>query len=242
MKSISGEEYLERMMRREYASIVDACWDNKNFPLIVNDPRDVRQLCDALVRAGRLADAIDLIEKVVDATPPDVRGGDDYCDLSAAYWLKARREEGGVESTIANLRRALRCNYGDGAKNMTPALLLYYVAVRTQDSVLKQEATDHIKAKLATGWAKNWPAPLGRFLIGVADDEHVREELSKMHPSRQPDECCRYDFYKGIKFLEARNEKAAHGCFRSAVDRTDQKTWTTEFVFARDELGETPSV
>jgi tetratricopeptide (TPR) repeat protein len=236
MDMLPSDEYLAMMRNRNYESIIALRWDNKDALFNTPNSAEFRHLCDALLREGRFDDAIEHYQRLIDARRLDMRGGHDYGELAAAYWLQGDRE-----NAIANLRQALECNYGDGAKNMTPALLLYYAAVRTADNDLKEEACKQIREKLDTGWARNWPAPLGRFLVGVADETHVEQELAREHPLRQPDERCRFDFYRGVQFLEAGDEATAKACFRAAVDVRDQKTWSTEFVLARHELGETPT-
>jgi hypothetical protein len=158
---------------------------------------------------------------------------DDHNEIGAICWIK-----GELPEAISWWRKALKCKYGDSARNMTPALLLYFAAVRTGDEKLKKEAVAQIEKKLKTGWSQNWPAPLGRFLIGIEAEDHV-EGYWKDYPQwDEPDERCRFDFYRGVRQLERGDDEAAMSCFRSAVDQPNQTAWPTEFVLARHELGE----
>lgn len=233
---LSGDEFVSMTRRRDYESIIELLWDHKDTILTQAHPYEFRNLATALLRAGRPNDAIELLEQLIAVTSPKRRGSGDYCDLGGAHWVT-----GDFEKAIEWWQQALGCNYGDGAKNMTPALLLFYAAVRSSDDALKRDAVSEIEGKLKTGWAKNWPAPLGRFLVGAEGNDHVKKALLSQHPLRQPDESCRFDFYQGVKHVEAGHEVAAKTCFQSAFERPEQKTISTEFVLARHELEETPT-
>ncbi len=121
-----------------------------------------------------------------------------FFELGAAYWM-----QGNVVAGIANWRKALKCSYGDAAGNLVPAPLLYYAAVRLSDANLLAEAVRIIEKKLKSGWSKNWPAPIGRYLIGQVDEEVVKgADLDGCVEWTKPDEGCRWDFYRGVKHLE----------------------------------------
>ena len=186
-----------------------------------------------LICAGELEEARSAYSKALALQAFD--SANNYLNAGATEWVL-----GEAQTATEHWRRAMKCAYGDSAGNISPGLILYYAAIRSNDNKLLSLSRDHIESRLKTGWSRNWPAPLGRFLIGAADEEHVLKELAREHPQRQPDEFCRWDFYRGVKLLENDDENGFLSCMRSAVDRPDQITWTTEFVLARHELGETP--
>lgn len=235
---MSPEERMQAMIAREYQAILD---NYDPYALEANAHRQCNRLrcyIEAVLRGGYVDRAIEMLQQLIDMQKRS--GASDFCDLAAAYWLQSRRTRTNMEQVVANLRQAFECDYGDSAKNMTPALLLYYVAVRTQDQELKREAINQIDEKLATGWSRNWPAPLGRYLIGSEGVEHVEKYLAEHPHWDSPDERCRFEFYRGVKLLESGDEPGAMKCFHAAVEIPDQKTNSTEFVLAREELGETP--
>lgn len=228
----SGDDYVKLMVNRDYESIIRPRIAQKNLLLAGHKAVvEFRHLSIALLRAGRVSEAIDHFERLIDATRPDMRNDFDFCELGAALWLA-----GSVGCALDSWNKALRCNYGDGAMNMTPAIILYFASVRLSDNKLMEAAIAAIERKLDSGWAKNWPAPLGRFLIDLADKPIVEAELLREHPLRQPDESCRLAFYEGVKSIECGDKAIAGSCFRSAVNKCGQRTWTTEFVLARHEL------
>ncbi len=237
MSVFPGDDYVSIMRRRDYESVIASRLSYREALLASPNPYEFRNLSVALLRAGQVTQAIEHFEQLIDVISPDMQNSVDFCELGAAHWLL-----GNVEKSVCLWKEALQCNYGDGAKNMTPALLLYYAGIRLSDGAVKQESASLIAQKLNTGWAKNWPAPLGRFLLNDSDEGVVTKELLKQHPLRQPDEFCRLDFYRGAKNVESDCEAVAKTCFRSAVDRLEQKTSTTEFVLARHELEETQAV
>jgi hypothetical protein len=229
------DQFVVNMRQRDYAKIVDE-WDaDADVPSPAARIVHLRNYALALLRVGDISRANATFEGIV-ASQKKWDVADDYINLGAIGWIKNARE-----FAVESWRRATVASYGDNANNIAPGLLLYYAGVRARDRAWLDEATKYIESKLKTGWSRNWPAPLGRYLVGNADEAHVLEELFNQPPQRQPDEFCRWDFYRGVKLSQQGDEDGFFACMRSAVDRPDQITWTAEFVLARHELGETPN-
>jgi hypothetical protein len=225
-----GIQHVELLRQRRYTDAVASWGDN---PISSTDERTVFPYGADCLRAGLVERAKQAFERTIQLRQwtTDV----DHSELGAADWLL-----GNYAEAVAEWKTALKCQYGDAAGNLTPGLLLYYSGIRKDEGKILDAAVRHIEKKLKTGWSKNWPAPLGQYLIGVADEDHVLKELEREPEWTKPDELCRWDFYRGVKLLEQGDEAGFMACMRSAVDRPDQITWTTEFVLARHELGETP--
>lgn len=224
-------DFMTLMRRRDYDQIIHLLWENRELLLQRSNPYEYRHLAIAMLRSGRIKDAIEHYQTLIEVIDPRRRNDSDYCELGAAQWIAGEREEG-----INSWKTALKCNYGDGAKNMTPALLLYYGGVRCEDEELRSYAENQINIKLNTGWAKNWPAPLGRFLIEQADDSQVYAAIEKEHPRRQPSEHCRFLFYQGTKSIQEGKLESSTERFRQAVGIEEQTTISTEFVLAKNEV------
>lgn len=228
---MNGEDYLHYMRERNYPELIRRLTEEGLE--VEGSPRQteytLRNLEQAHLRIGSLYEAIKCCEELIPTVQWPV--ADDYLELGAAYWI-----QGNLAECIANWRKALKCSYGDAAGNLVPALLLYYAAVRTNDSNLLTEAAKSIEKKLKTGWSRNWPAPIGRYLIGQVDETVVQADFDRCVDWTKPDEGCRWDFYRGVKHLERGEHNLFLACMQSAVDRPNQITWTTEFVLARHEL------
>lgn len=219
--------------RREYETIMSVCKEFENSKLNHRGLCILRNSAQAALRAGNISDAIMRFEKLIAMTPERLRCAEDFCELGAARFI-----EGVAARGVEQLLRGLKCNYGDGAGNMTPALLLFYLAVRLSDTQLQQHAVKEIEARLSTGWARNWPAPLGRYLLAVTTFGETEAEIDLMHAARQPDQRCRLQFYGGVMSLDERRFGDAAMYWQAAVDVPKQRTTTTEYVFACHESNE----
>ncbi|TWT47582.1 hypothetical protein [Botrimarina hoheduenensis] len=225
---MTGGEIQEALRARRFTDIrirllaegnTDRCGEEKRLELYR------RALARVELRLGNARAAAALLTSLVESNP--LPGAGDYNERGACYWLMEDRE-----AAIRDWREGLRCKYGDGAGNLSPALLLYYPAVALSDEALRQEAIEAIEQRLNTGWAKNWPAPLGRYLLDQADDAELAQEIAREHPISQPDERCRFEFYRAIKAFERGDEPLAIRRCQCAVAIEQQTTSSTEFVLA----------
>ncbi|TWT77304.1 hypothetical protein Pla123a_19620 [Posidoniimonas polymericola] len=229
---MTSEEIADALVYRDYEQIVmrltaegitDECGDDKKKELLN------RSLGLAALRMGDLDSAHLAIEALLgDDSAPSSR---DYCELASLYWMQSK-----TDTATSTLQKALKCHYGDAAGNLIPALLCYYFALRLQDVELGNYAEETIRNKLRAGISKNWPGPIGCFLADKLDEGSVMERLEQLHPIRQPDERCRFDFYRGVKALERQDSVEASCLFAQAVGHLGQKTWTAEFNLAKHEL------
>lgn len=158
-------------------------------------------------------------------------GAGDFIELGAVYWLQGKSALA-VESWLA----AEKCKYGDGAGNILPSLILYYAAVKLKDMELLARARTRIETRLDTGFAQNWPAPLGRFLLKRVDGARLRSDILELPKTRRADESCRADFYAAVLLIENSRETEAKERFASALAHTNQVTNTAEFVLSQREV------
>jgi tetratricopeptide (TPR) repeat protein len=230
---MTGGECTLAMRDRDYSRVIDHLSNEGNTDDTTEEKRrelTLRCLAKCLSRVGRYEESVRVATELIDRQKRDALGAGDLCERAAALWSLSKRDD-----AVSDWSRALCCKYGDGAGNILPALQFYYAAVSLDSDSLRAEASAQISKRLSTGWSKNWPAPLGRFVVDEKDQEYVGHEILDNHPSRQPDEWCRYEFYQGAKYLEKQDLVTARRHFEAAVQRPNQVTWSTEFVLAMHE-------
>lgn len=230
---MTGEECNVAMRNRDYSTAIYRLSSEGNTDDTSAEKRHeltLRCLAQCLSRTRQYEESTRVFSELIEFNDRHTVVARDLCERAAALWSMSKRDD-----AVSDWRRALSCTYGDGAGNILPALQLYYAAVSLGSRFLLDDAITHINKSLSTGWSRNWPAPLGRFLIGVEVAEHAAVEILGEPPSRQPDEWCRYEFYLGAKCIERQDVAAARSHFEMAVQRPNQVTWSTEFVLAMHE-------
>ena len=123
-----------------------------------------------------------------------------------AYAGLVRWLMGDVRDAINHWKGGLDCKYSDGAGGMELPLLLYYAGVRHPESYPLGNAKKLITQRLKSGWSRNWPGAIGRFLVGRIDEKQMRKlarfeiELVEIQQMTQA------DFYVGVECIRLGNQ------------------------------------
>lgn len=83
-------------------------------------------------------------------------------------------------------------------------LLLYFAAVKTNNTLLKTEAVNHLKKVVKSSISKNWPGPLGAFILENVDENALLSCVS-IQQSLRAKQLCQANFYMAIRSLEKGN-------------------------------------
>lgn len=113
----------------------------------------------AMIWAEQYRDAYQYFSKIIEEEPQ--YSGRDYGMAGVAAWNDARFSE-----AVDLWRSGLNCRYGDGARNLTPALLLYFAGVHEAKLVSLREVKKVIREKVSKVAAHVWPAPIGLHVLG----------------------------------------------------------------------------
>jgi len=150
------------------------------------------------------------------------------------------------KEAVGQWRAGLRAQYADGAGGIRLPMLLFTAAVVTPSAFSQAEAAFLLNEKVHDARARNWPGPLGKFLLGQIDQEGLLEHLTGVH---QNDTALRHwlsDFYKGVVGFSCGEVSVFNGAMRKAVEvavneSNDQRfftgcIWHEEFFIARHEV------
>ncbi len=158
---------------------------------------------------------------------------------------------------------SLSSPYQDASGGVGTALLLYYAGLRESvvydlskaKPLLKKrlqaaglpeaavydlsKAKALLKKRLQSAWAKNWPGPLGKFVLGEIDENQVRELARFTHPSVTARQMAQVEFYQGLMALQRGEE----GTFLTQMTRcvtSQHAEWIPERFLAFHEIQKFP--
>lgn len=162
-----------------------------------------------------------------------------YGMAGVAKWCLGQRIE-----AVHEWREGLRCQYVDWAGGIKSPLLLFFSA--TVDTVLVpiSEVKDLLAARGNDVAAKNWPGPLGRFVLGRIDEAQLRRESHYKIETVTTVRQWTCDFWVGVierhngradRFLKAMNKVAdvSWADFDQSKDLFLSKLWQEELFLAR---------
>jgi hypothetical protein len=186
------EEALDQL-RNEYAR-------DKKAPTLNN--MGIVYLC-----VGDPANAKTAFDAVIERNPE--RGG--CFDLAGvARWLLGDHR-GAVEVWLASVDH----HYQDASGGVDIALLLYFASVRDPGVYSHDQARKLLIRRVKSGWAKNWPGPLGRFVLREIDYKMVLDLATFPQPQVMERQLAQVEFYRGVVSLERRDASG----FRYGMER-----------------------
>jgi hypothetical protein len=214
----------------------------------------LRGRANALLLAGRAAEARDDYARVIEETDPGRRGDGDYLDLGTCHWYLGQPAE-----AVARWRQGLSAPYTDAAGGVVCPAFLLYAGVRLGVAAVEAEAErllrdrwrKHLR-RVERGPAKtarqahadfvhpgllSWPGALVPFLLGEIDtaalDGAAADTPSDVLRARYQ---CQADFAAAVRALR----EADGGGFRSRMSRCAASAHGElehEFCLARWEVG-----
>ena len=118
-----------------------------------------------------------------------------YSLAGAAKWCL--NEHAGA---VAEWRRGCKCGYTDGAGGVSTRLLLFGASVIDPASCSRTEPEELLDKCSKSGWYKNWPGPIGDYVLGRIDEDGLRSEGSRFKNNERGMFSVRWeiDFYVGI--------------------------------------------
>lgn len=120
----------------------------------------------------------------------------DFKFKGIALWNQNKRQE-----AIDTWKSGINSKYTDAAGGVEVSLLLYFAAVKTNNTLLKTEAVKNLKEKFRSGKSKNWPGPLGAFILKNIDEKTLLTYIS-VQPSIRAKQLCQTNFYLAVRNLE----------------------------------------
>jgi hypothetical protein len=113
--------------------------------------------------------------------------------LGVASWILEDRQE-----AIRIWSKGLDCDYRDEAGGMELPLLLFYAGVREPTLFSIAQAQTLISDALKSRSAKNWPGPLGQFVLGRIDEKRARKAAEFDEPVVTAAQLNQVEFYVGV--------------------------------------------
>lgn len=136
---------------------------------------------------------------------------EDYPDSTPGYewtgvtlWIS-----GEFQKAVEIWERGLDCGYTDEAGGFQIPLFLFFSAIRNPNVYDADQAKTLIKAKLSSRWARNWPAPIGKFVLGLIDRKGLIDEALAIFEVEElePEQFVQIEFYVGVRELEAKKKQ-----------------------------------
>jgi tetratricopeptide (TPR) repeat protein len=179
----------------------------------------------AFLWAGAYHDAKALFDEMVNSSP-EVEAGYEWSGV--ASWLLADPTE-----AVRVWKNGLSARYRDAAGGVDIPLLLYFASVRRPDVANVAEIKHLLAERLKSSWARNWPAPLGKFVLGKITEAKLRQEaLDPDDDFAQREQTARVSFYVGVVALERGDKNAYEEGLRTCKDVPDNED-VCEFHLAR---------
>jgi len=163
----------------------------------------------AYVALGRYEDAKEIFDESLDLRPTS---SDSHVWSGLARWLLKHWED-----ATKIWERGLTCQYQDGAGGMELALLLYYAGTRRPNVYDVGKAKALIEKKLGSLWAKNWPGPVGEYIVARISEKELKSRARFTHKIVTAKQMCQADFYIGIAAIRDGKERTAKKHFRLAT-------------------------
>ena len=160
--------------------------DTKNLFLLNNK-------CLALLHLRKYGELITLAEFLIKEN-----GGissSNFINLGIACWFNGDKRRAVVE-----WQKGDKAKYQDLAR-ITCDILLYFSAVMSGDTALKQNSFKKIGRKVGHEFASNWPVPLGLYLTDQFSEDELMSCLS-INPVLNKRQSCQAYFVLGIKAFE----------------------------------------
>ncbi len=141
-------------------------------------------------------------------------------------------------------RSAIGCNCTDGAGGVTAPLLLVFAAAQHPSTFDMTEARSllakALKRRSAKTSPKNWPGPVGRFVVGEYDQAELRRHCQGVNELDTRTRHLTADFYTAVSELAAgRGQNFSSAMAKYVSDRAhadpEGKEWDEEYHLAKYE-------
>jgi hypothetical protein len=123
----------------------------------------------------------------------------DFKFKGTALWNQNKWQE-----AIDTWKNGVNSKFTDAAGGVEVPLLLYFAAVKTNNALLKTQAVKSLKKIVKSSKSKNWPGPLGAFILENID-ENVLLSYVSTQPSLRAKQLCQANFYIAIRNLQNGN-------------------------------------
>lgn len=165
---------------------------------------------------------------------PRGRTGAALLSLGVAYWLQDQYREA-CESWCAVVDGLERGEiiFTDRAGGIGAGALLWFGG--SEDAQFRLKAERFLVVRTARGGARNWPGPIGEFLlgeIGVEGLERAAVESERLAPRRS----CQAFFYAGAVRKESSESDVARRYFQRSVESGPLARLEDEYYLAGHEL------
>lgn len=114
-------------------------------------------------------------------------------------------------------------------------MFLYFAAVKTGDDKLKSNAVKAIKKLLKSKRARNFPGPLGHYLIDDIKDNELLSCVDSV-PILRERELCQAHFVLAIKRLEAGDTQGYFKKLRDSIGYGSSSYLAQMYYLAKGEL------
>ena len=148
----------------------------------------------ALFHLGMYLEALKLLNKIIVLT--NGQTDSDYIFSGIAYWLLDNKKD-----AINTWQQGEKCIYTDAAGGVELQLFLYFAAVSINDEILKALTKKLLQKILKSKNAINFPAPLGRFILGELSESELLSFVVNI-PILRERQLCQANFVIAIKKLE----------------------------------------
>jgi len=183
----------------------------------------------ALLNLSRYADAVAVASQVIDST--DGESDSDFILMGVGQWLQGCRTE-----AMATWLKGCSAKFTDAAGGVEIPLLLGFAASRLADVELKAEANRLIMPICDSNRSRNWPGPLGLFVMGKINEEKLLDMVSVRHIIKEK-QLCQASFYIGLRAQDRGDEVKWHQSFTECIKWGRQVITKQEYYLAKGELG-----
>lgn len=165
------------------------------------------------------------------------RGSSHSSSLAMVMWLRGSRDDAASlwRKTLGAIEEGV-ITHSDLAGGVGVAALLWFSSIHLKRAEDRRLAESFMRKKWATARGKEWPGPIGGFLLGQLS----RQELSQAAKS-QPEKLearrqCQATFYAGTKSREAGDLRGEKSELEDSVKFGSVSLIEREYYLAKHEL------
>ena len=182
----------------------------------------------ALFHLGMYLEALKLLNKIIVLT--NGQTDSDYIFSGIAYWLLDNKKD-----AINTWQQGEKCIYTDAAGGVELQLFLYFAAVSINDEILKALTKKLLQKILKSKNAINFPAPLGRFILGELSESELLSFVVNI-PILRERQLCQANFVIAIKKLEIGDQDGYKKKLNDSVSNGASSFLSKMYYLAKGEL------
>jgi hypothetical protein len=210
----------------EQGKFVEACKRADEEHALTDSPLPLHNKVLALLHLERFSDAVSLCRALMTMEGAD--SDDEFIFCGVAYWCLNKADE-----AVRIWNEGTKRTYTDAAGGLAIPLLLYYAAIRMNDSALGKSARAAVKARCRTRRSNNWPGPLGLYALGELDDTELQDRVTTV-PILRDRELCQANFWTGVRHSSADIERGRE-YMRKAISFGPSSYLEHEYYLAKGE-------